>query len=868
MAPFKYLFTVSILIIFLFFTCCQSSDETKSSIEIQIDNWQFRQAGTENWMPATVPGTVHTDLLNQGKIEDPFYRINEKDQQWIDKNDWEYQGKFQADADFIKNNQIEIAFDGLDTYADVYVNGEKVLSTENMFVRYTADIKPYINEGENIINVYFHSPINRGLELLDAHGYNLPATNDQSENGELGDKKVSVFTRKAGYHYGWDWGPRFVTSGIWRPVVVKGWRHAKLRDVFFKQIELTNSSAKLNAIAEVEVFEATEGEFEVYLQEKKLTSVKVKLKAGLNTINADFEIENPKLWWSHGLGEAYLYELEGKLHTSTGSNESVKSNVGLRTLKLVQEPDSIGKSFHFELNGVPVFAKGANYIPNDNFLPRVSASEYEKVIMSAKDANMNMLRVWGGGIYENKTFYDLCDRNGIMVWQDFMLACSMYPGDKAFLQNVKLEAIDNVKRLRQHPSIVLWCGNNEMDWAWANHDENQGWGWKQQYNASQRTEIWKAYEDIFHSILPEAVQEYDPDRYYWPSSPMAELTGGPDQHANDFTRGDIHYWGVWHGLEPFSNFKKRVGRFMSEYGFQSFPEFNTVKKYTVPEDWDIESEVMASHQRSGIGNLRIKEYMSWDYQTPADFEHFLYVGQVLQAEGMKAAFEAHRRAMPYCMGTLYWQINDCWPVASWSSTDYHRNWKAMHYFAKNAFKEVLVSMDLEADKVDVFVISDRLESFNSVLKIQLLSFDGQVYFEEELPIKVPANTSSKHFSINLAELIGDANPRNVVLVASVSESGSLLSESHWYANKPKDLELPKVEIKRKVSAVDGVVSVELSTDNLAKNVFLSIPDETAHFSDNYFDLMPGQSKNITIKTDKSAKEIQNALQVISLVDTY
>ena len=454
----------------------------------------------------------------------------------------------------------------------------------------------------------------------------------------------------------------------------------------------------------------------VTTNEEVIYTENVKLEKGENDISINYSIKNPKLWWTNGLGDQNLYKIKTALLHGNNEIESNETTIGLRTIKLVQKPDEFGESFYFELNGVPVFMKGANHIPNDIFLNQVTAEIYEREVKTAAESNMNMLRVWGGGIYEDDIFYDLCDQYGILVWQDFMFACSMYPGEKDFLENIKQEAADNIKRLRNHPSIALWCGNNEIDVAWQEYSDG-GWGWKQRYNDEQHKEIWNNYESIFHQILPEIVKELDPDRTYWPSSPMA----GSKEHSNyTSTSGDMHYWGVWHGKEPFSEFRNKRARFMSEYGFQSFPELSTVKKYALPEDYDIESEVMAAHQRSGIGNLRIKEYMSWYYKEPKNFENFLYVGQLLQAEGIKYAIEAHRMDMPYNMGTLYWQMNDCWPVASWSGMDYYGNWKALQYFVKKAFNDILIIPSLSTDSLSIHIVSDRLNNLNAQLKIEIL----------------------------------------------------------------------------------------------------------------------------------------------------
>ncbi len=833
--------------------------------EISIDqNWKFRQVSTETWHPATVPGCVHTDLLNNRLIQDPFYRTNEKTLQWIDKKDWEYESAFVIDDEMLKFSQLELYFKGLDTYAEVRLNGTLILTADNMFREWLADVKPYLKKGENKIHILFRSPIQIGLQKLEALGFPLPAVNDQSENGELGDKKVSVFTRKAGYHYGWDWGPRFVTSGIWRPILLRGWDDARITHVQVIQEQLTDEMAKMKAIAMVKVDVPGEYSVSMAIQDGNPSEPqkKVLLSKGIHSVELSFTIAQPKRWWSHGLGEPFLYQIQTSLAREKILLDQYTVSTGLRTIRIVQEPDDAGKSFYVELNGVPVFMKGANYIPGDNFLNRITPEEYQKIIALAVDANMNMLRVWGGGIYEDDFFYDLCDRNGILIWQDFMFGCSMYPGDEAFLENVRLEAEDNVRRLRNHPCIALWCGNNEIDVAWSQFDEKGGWGWKQQYNTKQREEIWKAYDRIFHKILPEVIRENDPDRFSWPSSPMA----GEGKHAGYETQsGDIHYWGVWHGLHRFEDFRKYVGRFMSEYGFQSFPEFKSVKSYTVPSDWDIESEVMAAHQRSGIGNLRIKQYMDWYYKIPSDFESFLYVGQVLQAEAIKSAIETHRRRMPHNMGTLYWQLNDCWPVASWSGTDYYRRWKAMHYFVRNAFSEVLVSPVIEGKNVEIHVVSDRLQPIEAGMEMKLMDFEGNVLKEVFKNVRIPANSSGKFYSEELNSFL-KGNPADEVFVyVKVLENSGLLSENTLFFESPKDLRLPKPNVVPELRATVGGVLITLKTDVFAKNIFLETEGE-AFFSDNYFDLLPGLSLTIFCKTEMPLAELEKQLKVRTLAD--
>lgn len=821
---------------------------TSSLIDRQIaTGWTFRQADTTEWLPATVPGTVHTDLLANKKIEDPFYRTNEHDQQWIDKKDWEYATTFTVDAATFARNHVELWFEGLDTYADVYVNDTKVLTADNMFREWTADIKPHIKTGANALRIYFRSPIMEGKKKLDAYGFNLPAANDQSENGEVGKDKYSVFTRKAGYHYGWDWGPRFVTSGVWRPIHLRAWNTARIDNVQIVQESLSPDRASLTAVFEI----IADHDGSAMLDISSPTDARIHvtspiaLRAGVNRIELPITVVNPKLWWTNGLGEAFLYTLNSRLSTPAAVLDTHQVRVGLRTVKIVQTPDAGGSSFYVELNGVPVFMKGANYIPNDNFLTRVTHDIYDKVIRSAVDTHMTMLRVWGGGVYEDNYFYDQCDRNGILVWHDFMFACSMYPGDKAFLDSVRQETIDNVKRLRNHPSIALWIGNNEIDSAWANDVPNGGWGWKPQYDDAQKAKIWDAYKAIFHNILPSVVKQYDSGRFYWPSSPLAAWDGKDGlKHADvsaAIQTGDTHYWEVWGGRKPFSEYRTHVSRFVSEYGFQSFPEFRTVQTYAAPEDYDIFSKVMLSHQRANDGNTIIKTYMERDYKVPADFRQFLYVGQVLQAEGIKIAMEAHRSRMPYCMGSMFWQINDCWPVASWSSIDYYGRWKAQQYFAVKAYDTVLVSPQLDNGKVSLYVVSDLLKDKQATLSLRLLDFSGKVLSQSSQPIVLKANTASLVQTQTADALLAGAAAETSVLSVRLLDGGKVLSENTVYFKPVKDLALPKPAIVKSVKQVGGDIVVAVTSNALVKNLYLSLEAGDGRFSDNYFDILPGET---------------------------
>lgn len=808
-----------------------------------LANWQFRAMDDEAWLPAHVPGCVHTDLLKNGKIEAPFVGTNEKALQWIDKKDWEYRTTFDVSPGRIGSGKLELVCEGLDTYADVFINDELILSADNMFRTWIADVKPYVRASGNRLRIVFRSPIEEGLRKLEGNGLGYPAPNDDSAIGGLGDKKVSMFSRKAPYHYGWDWGPRFVTSGIWRSIYLRGWGGLRLSDAFIRQDAVSAEIAKLTAVIEIESERDREIALNVSTNGSDWSRSYI-VKAGVQTVELPLAIASPQLWWSRGLGgqPMYTFAVAASEGNATLSRSSVRT--GLRSVKLIRKPDAKGSSFYFEVNGIPVFAKGANHIPNDSFANEVTAERYRHEVASAAESNYNMLRVWGGGIYERDTFYELCDEYGILVWQDFMFACSMYPGDRAFLDNVRAEAVDNVRRLRNHPSIALWCGNNEIDGAWSQYNEEGGWGWKKLYTTQQRAKLWADYEAVFHRVLPEVVEAMAPDIAYWPSSPMQDITNDASQHAgNDTPNGDIHFWAVWHAQEPFENYKTNVGRFMSEYGFQSFPELKTVRSFAGEADMALDSEVMLHHQKNGRGNFLIKDYSDRYMKDAKDFTAFLYMSSVLQAEGMKTAIEAHRRAMDYCMGTLYWQINDCWPVASWSSMDYYGRWKATQYYAKRSFREVIVSIDQEEDRLSFHVVSDSLAPLEGTLAWKMVDFSGNVLKIGSVPARVAANSANVVLELSVCELLEGRDPNRTLVVAELLRGNQAVETKEHFFAYSKFLELSAPEIS--VLEVEGRngTKFELSSRSLAKQVWLQ-SDEEGIFTDNFFDLVPGRPRTV------------------------
>ncbi|NHN27627.1 glycoside hydrolase family 2 protein [Flavobacterium jejuense] len=779
------------------------------------ENWKFKQENKENWLPANVPGTVHTDLLANNLIKNPFYGTNEKELQWIENENWNYKTSFTITKSEITNQNIDLQLDGLDTYAIVSLNRKQILEVNNMFRTWKIPIKNYLVEGENQIEIKFKSAVVEGKKQAEKLPYTLPP-----------DERI--FTRKAQYQFGWDWGPRFVTAGIWKDVKLNFWNDITLVNVKYNQLELTKQKAVLEIITEIKAAKSRK----IALKINDAITV-LDIKKGINRILTPYEIKNPKFWWTNGLGEAHLYPFEISLVDDKVTIETKEINIGLRTIELVQDKDAIGASFYFKVNGVPVFMKGANYIPDDSFLPRVTDSIYKVRVKDAVDANMNMLRVWGGGIYGSDAFYDECDKNGILVWQDFMFACAMYPGDEGYLGNVKQEIIDNVNRLQNHPSLAIWCGNNENNEAWHN------WGWQKQYKYSNTdsTKIWNDYERLFHQLIPKTLDSLlsKEKNIYWPSSPS--IGWG---RKESMLQGDSHYWGVWWGKEPFEMYEKKVGRFMSEYGFQGMPNLQTFKSFTASEDLNLKSETVRLHQKHLVGYETIEEYMKREYEIPKAFEDYIYVSQLLQVNGMKIAIEAHRRAKPNCMGTLFWQLNDCWPVTSWSSVDFYGNWKAFQYQAKKSFENLLISVVDEGDSYKIYIVNDNLKNFRGKLTIKTIHFNGKVVSESSLDKEVEANSSKVYYSLPKVAINKKNLKKSLLSVAFISNEKKVVTHFFWV--KPKRLALTKPIVK--IRHIDNL-TIEISSDVLAKNVYLST-NENTHFSDNYFDVLPSQVYRITL----------------------
>ena len=801
-------------------------------------NWTFCQVGDTLWSDAKVPGTVHQDLLNHNRIPNPFYGMNEEAVQWVENEDWMYRTSFVVDEQQLSRDASVLEMDGLDTYADVFLNGALILRSDNMFVGHKIEVKPVLRKGVNRLLVRFRSPVKEVLPQLQTNGFDYPASNDHSP------WRTSVYTRKAPYSYGWDWGIRLATCGIWRPVRLVFSDVARIEDYYVCQDAVTQAKAdvdnrlEINNVTSSTVSALLKVDYHYSDSDTKEIKKQIELRPGANTVSLPVSIERPHLWMPNGWGEPSLHKFTASLSVDGVEIAKQERNVGLRTVRVVMDDDEHGKSFYFVVNGKPMFANGANFIPDDALLPNVTPERYKRIFEDVKAANMNMLRVWGGGIYEADEFYDEADRNGILIWQDFIFACSSYPHDPLFVGRVEAEAEYNIKRLRGHASLAMWCGNNEI------YEAMRYWGWQRKYSAEAFAEMERGYNVLFLELLPQMVERLDGTRFYMHSSPYEANWGRP----KSWKTGDSHNWGTWHGRKPFESFDTDVPRFMSEYGFQAFPEMKTIRTFAEEKDFELESPVMNAHQKADIGNALIKQTMGLYYKVPEKFEDLVYVGLVLQGQGMRHGIEAHRRNRPYCMGSLFWQLNDSWSVVSWSGIDYYGNWKALMYQSKRAFAPILINAIKEGDDLCVYLVSDELQDHDGVkLDVELMDFDGKVHGKWTQSGMLAANSSVLFMKKRAGELQGKLSAANSLLHFTLkTKKGVTLADDVFYFAYPKDQKLPEANIETSVRGRGDAIEMTLKTDKLARDIFVEVPVQGVRFTDNFFDLLPGQHKKITI----------------------
>lgn len=813
--------------------------------------WNLSKREETATIPATVPGEVHTALLAAGRIEDPFFRENERDQSWIGESDWVYERRFTIDEAFLQKQNIRLRCEGLDTFAEVSLNGERVVETSNMFRTYEWDLKPFLKAGDNDIRITFGSVLPTMRTKQQAHElfqtYHVP--------WEVGGRG---YIRKEQCNFGWDWGPVCITCGIWRDIQLVAWDDCRLTAPQVSQEHLPDGSVRLHLNI------AMEGNPSAHTVEARLhfegQRVASKRVTASGNVSIRLEVKDAHLWWPNGMGEQCLYDLEICLKRDDAPVHSLLRRIGLRTFELITEDDTWGQSFVFAVNGVRFFAKGANWIPADAFYNRTSPAHLRSLVKSAAEANMNMLRVWGGGVYESEAFYDLCDELGLCVWQDLMFACGAYPADDpAFVEDVLEEVTDQVIRLRHRACLILWCGNNEME-QFCNGDE-----WPKM--------PWPLYRQLFDEQIPSRIRSLDPDRRYWPSSPHSPV-GDRDHDANPDC-GDAHLWAVWHGREPFEWYRTACHRFCSEFGFQSYPEPSTCKAFTQPADRNITSPVMEHHQRSHEGNAKILHYMlSW-FPMPVGFENTLWLSQIQQGLSIKYAVEHWRRNWPRCAGALYWQLNDCWPIASWASIDYHGRWKALHYFAKRFFAPVLVTAledeNPESASVEFHLSTDACQEEGAVLSWMIGSAGGEMLAQGQSEVALKPWHSCRIERLDLREWAGDdRKARDLLIWYNLKTESGLTCQDFASLVKPKHLALEKPNYTWRVVEKRTCFEIDVEVDKPALWAWLEMPDRECRWSDNFVCMQPGRTYPFTTEkqADLTREQLERGLLVRSIYDTY
>ena len=809
--------------------------------------WQFRQSGGEEWMPATVPGGVHTDLLALGRIPDPFVGDNEKRVAWVAQSDWEYRRSFSVSPEVLEREHIWLVCDGLDTLASLTLNGHPLGSTANMFRGYRWDVKPMLKAEGNELHIHFESVVMHAAQkqaLRALHGVS------QAIPG-------GPHVRKAPCQFGWDWGPQLPPIGIWKDIRLEAFDVARLSEVHLRQFHL-DGLVRLEAHLEVEHWiPGLSTLLQVTAPDGTLRTVSAMLEAGADH-RLSLEIENPLLWWPNGLGDQPLYYIDIRLSQSDTVLDKKEYQLGLRTIELRQEPDEWGRSFTFVVNGQPFFAKGSDWIPADSFPTRLTEAALEDLIRSAAQTHQNMLRVWGGGFYEDERFYDLCDRYGILVWQDFIFACSIYPLDEPeFLENVRVEVMENVRRLRHRAALALWCGNNEMEQGWAE------WNW----NKPELQGLKAAYDLFFHHTLAEWCAAEDPDHAYWPSSPSSNT---PFENPNGQIQGDAHYWDVWHGRKPFTAYRNQYPRFMSEFGFQALPPLETIHTYAAEAEWNMTSYIMEQHQKNASGNALMVGQMLDTFRLPKDFESLVYLSMVLQAEGIRYGVEHWRRHTRRVAGTLYWQLNDCWPVASWSSLDYFGRWKALHYAARRFYAPLLLSIEDDPPCQSIFLSSDLREEWQGLVRWSLETLEGKLLTCGEKITQVEPLGVAIVERLDFSSFLTDDTRRELVFTAELWQGEQCLTRQTSFFAPTKHLLLTDPQIDSNLTLKDGLLAIDLSARSLARLVECSLTGADVIFSDNYFDLPAQKVITVTapLPVEWDVAKAREAFRVCSVYDTY
>ncbi|GHC00412.1 beta-mannosidase [Cerasicoccus arenae] len=829
---------------------------TLRSAQIPLESgWRFRKVGEDQFFDAAIPGCVHTDLYRNGLIPDPFWGTNEARLQWIEEEDWEYALDFHISEELLASQHVDLFAEGLDTLATVSLNGVIIAETQNMFVPIRCDVKSLLKAGQNELLIHFRNPM---IYLRACEGGALtPVACDP-----IGGRQ---YIRKQQCSFGWDWGPRFATSGIWRPIRIEAWEDCRLDG---HRVSQMHKDDKVVVTIEPELAGSIENcSVRAQLAYEGETVVEISATAGEPL---ELSVDDPKIWFPNGHGDQPVYTLKIELLSRGDVIEERNQLLGLCDARLDRHDDEWGESFQFVVNGIPVFAKGANWIPAHSFVNEGKDLAMD-ALESAKAANMNMIRVWGGGIYEDDAFYEQCLKLGLMVWQDFMFACWTYPGDENFLETVEDEATAQVRRLRNFSNLVLLCGNNEIVQM----------HWERMRDDPQLTED---YEALFHDLLPKVVEKHAPNLAYWPTSGWnpQDPMGFPDNPES----GDTHYWGVWHARQPVEAYEKLEHRFFSEFGMQSYPWPETAATFT--KSTNLYSPEMDNHQKNGGGNETIFHYLSTLYRFPKDYPSQVYLSQLNQAYCLRFGIEHMRRNMPRTMGALYWQLNDCWPVASWSSLDFGGRWKVLHYAARRFFAPLLVSVkrlgeesvyvsnnyrNSTIDKMEIHAVFDGPKETKGVLEWTLWSVSqNRVLLSGTQSLTLTPGHPSVVDTIDASEQIKSYGRDDLVLRTRLSALGYEASENTTFFSAPRRLEFKRPELTLNMKQLDGRrVEVTVSCDVIAYQVFFKLSSgHDFRASDNAFDLFPGEEKSVIIEvcSDELEHDFTSALESLSYFDTY
>lgn len=795
----------------------------------------------------TLPGDVQSTLIAAGDLDDPYVGMQENEAQWVDKRHWTYFRSFEVDAAMLAYDHVYLNAEMVDTLATFRINGKKILSTDNQFRRYRVDVAKVLVEGVNKMEIAFEPPLKEAARRAAAYPLDMPYTTNNRV-------KHLNHLRKTACHGGWDWGVCLVLTGIYGDLSLHACNMARIEHVCTTQHHGKNV-CDVDVTVELFAVKAGQVQLDIELAGQQINQT-ITVQPGKQNLTNRITIKKPRLWWPAGHGDQPLYDLSVRV-----GDQCVSKRLGLRHIRWDNSRDSIGTQMTLYVNHKPIFCKGANWIPADGLSTLQTDDVFERLIDDAVDANMNMLRVWGGGQYERARFYELCDEKGMMLWHDLMFACQLYPFDDAFIANVAQEIDFQVKRLRDHASMVLWCGDNEVEGAL---------GWFEQSRKHHDTYL-VAYDRLNHAN-GKAVTQADPNVTYWPSSP----SNGPGHQGNVWDNdasGDMHYWAVWHHGKSFDAYYDVIPRFCSEFGYQSFSSIDLVRKYIDPSQFNPTSPQMEHHQRNPRGNSLIMEMFTRYFRMPTSFQSTLYLSQVQQAVAIKTAVEYWRSLRPVCMGTLIWQLNDNWPVASWSSIEYDGSWKQLHYHAKRFYEPVMVTLFHKADDiVQVVGINDHFKAAKLELKLQLVDFAGKVHKKWTRELSVPASTSKVLMTLPIAQLPIARNEGVLladVVVTDADGSKKTLRNTH-FMDLYKRCELADATVTADIKQQGKAFVIQLKTDKPAFFVTCAFTHVAGVFDDNSIDLLPGKTTKLkfTPRQDVTLAQLKKALHVTHLRMTY